>query len=223
MFEVDKIFQDNLKKVHIPRNFFERFQQFYDFLLTENQKYNITRITECEEYWIKHIYDSLLLAECFPEIAERELKLLDIGCGGGFPSLILAAAFPDLSITAVDSIRKKTEFVKLAAERLNLENLIVMTSRGRELSVQEEFQSNFDIITARAVADCSVIYRETRRMLNEKGSYLLFKTPAKVDDELSAVRARSKGNGFVWDISPVFELPMGMGQRVFVKGQKNPC
>ncbi len=197
-----------------------KFAELYILLCRENSKNNLTRITDENDYWIKHVYDSLLIAEVFPEITRNGAKIADLGCGAGFPSIVLAVAFPDIHITAIDSIGKKTAFVQKVAEEFNLNNLEVITGRGRELSAKESFQGRFDYVTARAVAEVKTIFRESRRMLKNDGKMILFKTPKTVDKELCEIRKLSKKSEFKWELTRRYSLPQEKGERVFAIGFK---
>jgi 16S rRNA (guanine527-N7)-methyltransferase len=200
--------------------FYAKFADLYTLLCSENRKNNLTRITDENDYWIKHIYDSLLVADSFPEITRKGVTIADLGCGAGFPSIVLAAAFPEIHVTAIDSIGKKTAFVQKAAEELQLDNLEVITGRGRELAAKEKFQNRFDYITARAVSELKTIFRESRRMLKPTGKMILFKTPKTVESEICEVRRITEKSGFTWNLSSNYTLPENKGERVFAIGEK---
>lgn len=189
----------------------------FGLLAAANQKDNLTRVADEAGFWTKHVADSLSVAEYFPEVAHAEI--LDVGCGGGFPSLVLAAAFPDAAVTAVDSIAKKTAFVAAAAETLDLINLTTVTARARELNREPEWRERFDIVTARAVADAKTIFRETRAMLKPDGKMVLYKTPSQRDEITAAARESAK-YGFEWVETPVFDLPDNAGQRLFLWAER---
>ncbi len=195
--------------------FCEQCSLLYPFLCEENKKSNLTRILSEKDFWIKHIADSLLLLDYKPEIATPGTSIADLGCGAGFPSLILAMAFPYISVTAIDSIAKKTDFVASAGEFLKLRNLQVITGRGRELAAKPEWADKFDFITARAVSEAKKVFREVRRMLKPTGEILLYKTPEAAEKEICEV---CKSNDFEWNISPIFNLPEDKGCRCFLSG-----
>jgi 16S rRNA (guanine527-N7)-methyltransferase len=158
----------------------------------------------------------MLLVDYKPEIISSETSVADLGCGAGFPSLILAIAFPDISITAIDSIAKKTDFVCRAGEFLGLKNLHVVTGRGRGLAAKSECSESFDFIIARAVSEAKKVFREVRRMLKPGGEIVLYKTPEAAEKELCEVCKSS--TDFEWNISKVFELPQNKGSRCFLTG-----
>lgn len=207
------------KLAYCPKdiNFFcERCSSLYSFLCEENKKNNLTRILSEEDFWIKHVADSLLLLDFRPELAEKGTVIADLGSGAGFPALILATALPKASFVAIDSVSKKTDFIFRAGELLKLKNLHVITARGRELSAMPEWLEKFDFITARAVAEAKKIFREVRRMIKPGGEILLYKTPEVAKKEILEVRKISPS--FKWDTSRIFHLPDKKGSRCFLSG-----
>ncbi|QSH41722.1 16S rRNA (guanine(527)-N(7))-methyltransferase RsmG [Lentisphaerota bacterium ZTH] len=195
--------------------FINRCDNLYELLLAANAKVNLTRIQDKDDFMIKHVADSLAICRYFPEIGTG-LRIVDIGCGAGFPSLILATAFPQLQITAVDSISKKTAFVESAGASLGLSNLKVFTGRSREMNRREEWQERFDILTARAVSDLRTLYREARNMLKSTGRFVFFKTPEQAAAELDNLKKISSRHNISWRVTEVFDLPAAGGKRVFV-------
>ena len=195
--------------------FIERCRAFYAILIEENSHTNLTRITDENEFFIKHIYDSLLILKYKPELITRKgLEIADLGCGAGVPSVILAIALPQANITAIDSIGKKTNFVQKAANKLELSNLKVITGRGRELARKPECNNAFDLLTARAVAELNKLYREVKGMLKPNSSMIFYKTPDAAQSEIASLNnASAKLN---WQISETFLLPENMGERCFV-------
>ena len=199
-----------------PERFARLCGRFFELLTAANARMNLTRITSREEFEIKHVIDSLAAVRCFPELAASPLKIADIGCGAGFPSVILAAAFPQMRVTAIDSTHKKIAFVTETARELGLKNLFPVAGRAVELARQSPFSGAFDVVTARAVATADKICREGRGMLGPGGRFILYKTPGQAD-ELRILRG---DRGMKWSATPEFELPGGAGTRLFLVGEK---
>lgn len=200
--------------------FIRRCKILRDFLTEENKKYNLTRLTSSYEFWIKHIADSLFIVKFFPEIITVDLLIADIGCGAGFPSIVLASAFPNIKVTAVDSSRKKANFVETAGKMLDLRNLSVVTMRAGEMARCNKWTGKFDIITARAVSDSKSLFAEVRNMLKQNGKIILYKTPSQVEKEICEIRKFSAGYGFDWDKTSSFSLPAAAGKRQFLWGYR---
>ncbi len=203
-----------------PEDFISKMTRLYSFLTEINREVNLTRIQSEEDYWIKHVADSLAIARYFPEFSNSELAVADIGCGGGFPSLVLASAFDKLRITAIDSIAKKTVFVESAVRELNLNNLEVVTGRSRELNRKPEYVERFDIVTARAVSDLRTLYKEAKKFIKTDGRFIFYKTPEQAESEIPQVN-RDTGKHFLrWKPTESFSLPCGSGERLFVYSER---
>ncbi|MBE6572979.1 MAG: 16S rRNA (guanine(527)-N(7))-methyltransferase RsmG [Ruminococcaceae bacterium] len=130
----------------------EKFEILYNELVSFNEKVNLTAVTDVEGAISKHFADSLLIEEYIPKNA----KIIDVGCGGGFPTLPLAIVRPDLEITALDSTEKKLKFVSLMAEKLDLK-VTTLSARAEEVGRKEEYRESFDCSVARAVARLNVL------------------------------------------------------------------
>lgn len=141
-------------------------------LVRENEKYNLTAITSFEEIALLHFADSLSICDLLPDGA----SLLDVGAGAGFPSLPLAAARPDLKITALDSTGKKTEWIAAEAGRLGLSNVTAVCGRAEELlEPGSPLRESFDFVTARAVARLGVLCELCSAGVRQGGSFIAMK------------------------------------------------
>ena len=186
-------------------NFIDDCSILKNILFSENRKYNLTSIKEDNDYWNKHIADSLSIVRLFPELRKNSLKLADIGCGAGFPSLVLAIAFKHLKITGIDSIQKKINFVELAAKQLGLNNLDVVWGRARELKIIKRY----DYVIARAVAEPIKIFKESRKLLNKTGKIVIYQTPKTDTPSPDILNKLTQKYSYVWEKSSEFLLPGG--------------
>ena len=204
-------------RVADPERFVRVCGRFFELLASANAEFNLTRITSREDFEVKHVADSLTIVRVFPELAEGEWRIADIGCGAGFPSVVLAAAFPRLAVTAIDSTHKKIAFVAAAARELGLDNLFPVAGRAVELARKPEFSGKFDVVTARAVATAEKLCREGRGMLAPRGRFIFYKTPGQAD-ELAALEPN---RGVRWEKTPEFALPCEAGRRLFLVGTRS--
>ena len=195
-----------------PEVFCRRCEELRLLLEETNKHVNLTRITGKEEFNLKHAADSLVIARFFPEVTSGSHRIADLGCGAGFPSLILALAYPELQITAIDSTQKKLRFVESAAQTLGLNNLRTVHGRIEELNRQQEFRRRFDIVTARAVAESPKLAKAASGFPCKGGRFIFYKTPGQASEELPVL-------GKEWQMTPEFELP-GCGARVMVFSEK---
>ena len=134
----------------------ERMQKFYDLtvrMLTENEKYNLTAITDVDKIILNHYADCVMMAAKL----KKNATIIDVGCGAGFPSLPLAIVRPDLKITAMDSTAKRVNYVAETAAMLGLDNLTAVTMRAEDGGKNPEYREKYDYATARAVAEMRVL------------------------------------------------------------------
>jgi 16S rRNA G527 N7-methylase RsmG len=103
---------------------------------------------------------------------------------------------------------------------MGLENINVITGRGRELARKDEFKNRFDVVLARAVSDAGTVLREVRGMLADESELILYKSPESADTELRGIRASKSVADLEWSVSGIFNLPNEMGKRVFLRGSK---
>ncbi len=213
------------RECHVPdpAGFVAGMEEFYRILIETNRTLNLTRITEHADFEIKHVADSLAIARCFPELAREKVKVADIGCGAGFPSLVLAFAYPNLDLTPIDSTGKKAAFVARTAEALGLANVHVVAGRSCELNHRPEFRHRFDVVTARAVAPAPVLYLDACDFAKRNGRFLLYKTPRQAEEDLPALEIACAKRAVRWSATPVFELPEGAGERLFLYSSPRSC
>ena len=114
-----ELFIESLKELNIyPTELqLRRLEEYYKILIEENNKYNLTNITDKEQVYLKHFYDSLTITKI---IELNNQKLCDIGTGAGFPGLVLKIMFPELEVDLVEATNKRCNFLKLVIDKLGL-------------------------------------------------------------------------------------------------------
>ena len=163
-----------------------QFERYFELLVEWNQKINLTAITEKEEVYLKHFYDSI--APILQGLIEnQEIKLLDIGAGAGFPSLPMKILYPQLDVTIIDSLNKRINFLQLLAEELNLEGVHFYHGRAEDFAQEKKFRAQFDIVTARAVARMQVLSELTIPFLKVGGKLLALKA-SNAPEELTEAK-----------------------------------
>ena len=163
-----------------------QFERYFELLVEWNQKINLTAITEKEEVYLKHFYDSIapILQGL---IKNQEIKLLDIGAGAGFPSLPMKILYPQLDVTIIDSLNKRINFLQLLAEELDLEGVHFYHGRAEDFAQDKHFRAQFDIVTARAVARMQVLSELTIPYLKVGGKLLALKA-SNAPEELTEAK-----------------------------------
>lgn len=157
----------------IPAELDVFFEKLYDIHL--NSPINVTAIKNKEDFMLKHVLDSILLFSKKDLVGET---LADIGSGGGFPGIVLAAWFPEKKITLIESIGKKCAFLESTAKTLGLSNVEVINARAEDVQGR-----TFDIITARGVSKVREMLKFTGHMAAETCTWVFYKGE-HLDEEL---------------------------------------
>lgn len=163
---------------------YEQANQLYyltERMLKVNETMNLTAITDPKAVILRHYVDSLMMMQQIPQGA----RMLDVGCGAGFPTLPLAIFRPDLSITAIDATAKRIRYVAETAALLNLGNVTALAARAEELAHQADYRERFDIVTARAVASLPILTELCLGFVRPSGQMIAMKSQ-QAEDELSA-------------------------------------
>ena len=162
-----------------------------EIVAKKNDVMNLTSITAPSEMALLHIADSLFPADHIP----RGAKLLDLGCGAGFPSLPLAAARPDLSVYPLDATGKKIAFVKETAAELGLKNVFPFAGRAEEEANKSGKREAFDVVISRAVAPLPVLCELALPFVAPGGVMIAMKGDRGGEEALLAEMARKKLGG----------------------------
>lgn len=165
-----------------------QYQQYYERLVAVNEHMNLTAITERDEVYLKHFYDSLTLAWVYPELQTEELHMIDVGAGAGFPSLPLKIAFPQLQITIIDALNKRINFLRDLVKELGVEGVTVEHARAEEFGNKTApAREQYDVATARALARLNVLGELTLPFVKVGGVLLAMKGSA-ADEELAEAK-----------------------------------
>ena len=155
------------------------FEKLTSHMLEVNKSLNLTAIKDEDGVILKHIVDS---SACVPYIG-KDATLCDIGCGGGFPTLVIGILRGDVSILGVDSVTKKVNYVKDTAALLGLDRVNVSNARAEEMGRSQEYRESFDVVTARAVGRLNLICELCLPLVKVGGCFLAMKS-ISTDEEL---------------------------------------
>ena len=166
----------------------KQFERYFELLVEWNEKINLTAITDKDEIYLKHFYDSIapILQGLIPN---ETIKLLDIGAGAGFPSLPMKILYPQLDVTIIDSLNKRINFLQLLAQELNLDGVHFYHGRAEDLAQDKNFRAQYDFVTARAVARMQVLSELTIPYLKVGGKLLALKASNAPEELLEAKNA----------------------------------
>ncbi len=210
-------FIDELKKlnINITELQLNQLDKYYQLLVEWNNKVNLTRIIEEKDVYLKHFYDSITLVKA-AELS-KTITLCDIGTGAGFPGIVIKIVFPTLSITLVDSLLKRINFLNLVIKELKLENIIAIHSRAEDFVKYNK--NKYDLVTCRAVSKLYNLIPYSIPLLKKGGYFIPMK--ANCADEIDeAKNIINKYNAKIESIIE-FKLPFENSNRTLIKICKN--
>jgi 16S rRNA (guanine527-N7)-methyltransferase len=193
----------------------KKFQQLYEEILIGNRQLNLTRITEPNEFWEKHLWDSLAglsgLGIANELEMQQKLSAIDIGTGAGFPGVPMAILFPFWQITLLDSTRKKVSFLSDLTIKLNLKNIKTLIGRAEEIGQDSLHREAYDLAFIRAVGNASVCAEYALPTLKIGGLAILYRGHWSDRDNLSLQAAANKLGG---KIERIIELITPLSQSI---------
>ena len=211
-----ELFIKEIKKLNInlTDNQLQQLEMYYNLLVEENKKYNLTSITNKEDVYLKHFYDSLTITKI---IDLNNESICDIGTGAGFPGLVLKIFFPNLKVTLLDSTKKKCNFLNLVIEKLNLKDIEVINDRAENYS--KKVREKYDIVTSRAVAPLKHLLEYSIPLIKVKGYYIAMKSD--ITEETKNINNYYKLLNINEEKRIVFKLPLENSLRTLIKYKKN--
>jgi len=172
-----------MKKQSIPDEIFaliteeeiNMFQELQIKIKELNNKTNLTRLIDGDDYWVSQVFDSIWPFKAFPNINFDNKKFLDIGSGCGFPGLAYAITYPASEIYLVDSSKKKTDALKILIKEINFRNTIhIINDRIENIAHQSSMRNSFNLATTRAVSNPSTVSEYMLPMLKKEGIGVLY-------------------------------------------------
>lgn len=205
-------FKSELSKlgINLTNDQLVSLEKYANILIDYNKHTNITAITDKESIYLKHFYDSLTLTKIIN--LTKDLSVLDVGSGGGFPGIVIKIAYPNLKLTLLDSNNKKSEFQRYVINKLKLTDINVINERA------ENYFKNgnkYDLVVARAVSNMPVLDELCIPFLKIGGNLVLMKSDASAELENSKSGIKILG-GEITDIQK-FNLPKEDSLRTLIK------
>ena len=210
-------FIEELKKlgIKLSKMQLEQLEEFYNLLIDYNEKVNLTRITEKEDVYLKHFYDSLTLIKAV-DLTE-ELNLCDVGTGAGFPGIVLKICFPQLKITLVETLQKRVRFLYLVKEKLNLRDLFICKERAEIFAKNN--RNKYDVVTSRVMARLNILNEMCIPLVKENGYFIPMK--GSIEGELEEASNSIKELNSSLENIISFNLPVENSNRNLVVIKKN--
>ncbi|MFN6462732.1 MAG: 16S rRNA (guanine(527)-N(7))-methyltransferase RsmG [Nostoc sp. DedVER02] len=187
----------------------EQFQRLYELILEGNRQLNLTRITDPQEFWEKHLWDSLrgILPLLSGNLPPASPTIIDIGTGAGFPGVPVAITVPNCTITLLDSTQKKITFLDNLLSELALTNAKTLVARAEEIGQHPQHRLVYDIALIRAVGAASVCAEYTLPLLKQGGLAIIYRGNW-TDEETTSLQNAVKQLGGVIESIEQFTTPL---------------
>lgn len=196
----------------------KQFETYFRLLVEWNEKINLTAITDKEEVYLKHFYDSIApILQGY--IDNSPLSILDIGAGAGFPSIPMKILYPEIDITIIDSLNKRINFLNILVNELELSGVHFFHGRAEDFGQDRVFRAKFDIVTARAVARMQVLAELTIPFLKVNGRLIALKAAAAEEELISAEKALKTLFSQV-TVNKNYKLPNGDDRNITIVSKK---
>ena len=186
---------------------------YYEMLIDYNSHTNLTRITDEEEVYLKHFYDSLTIVKALD--LNKNISVCDVGTGAGFPGLVLKIIFPNIKLTLVESITKKTIFINEIISYLDIKDVYVINNRVEEFALKN--REKYDLVVCRAVSKLNIISELCIPIVKIGGFFIPMK--GNIEEEIKNLSFLDKLNSKIVNIYE-FNLPIENSKRNLVKIQK---
>lgn len=209
-------FVKNLKEINIDINDeqLKQLELYYELLIEWNEKINLTRITEKEDVYLKHFFDSATINKII-NLNDIE-TFCDLGTGAGFPGIVIKILFPNINITLVDSLNKRIVFLNEVIKQLGLKKINTIHSRIEDFA--RENRDKYDLVTARAVAPLNILLEYALPIVKKDKYFLAMK--ANAEEELKSANNAMKVMNAKLLKKEIFLLPFEKSNRTLLLFQK---
>lgn len=184
------------KGIHLTDNQIQQFNLYYQYLIEWNNRINLTAVTERDQVYLKHFYDSLMPLWMVEDIVTfKNQVLIDVGSGAGFPSIPLLIVEPTLKATILDSLNKRIDFINHLVDALGLSDRVTtIHGRAEEVAQNKSYRGQFNLATARAVAALNVLSEYCLPFVKKGGFFLALKgQKANIEVEEAEVAIKTLG------------------------------
>lgn len=206
-------------QICLNQNQRKQFLDYFDLLVKWNSFMNLTAITEFQDVLKKHFVDSVSLVRAVPELGSRPFSVIDVGTGAGFPGIPLKIVFPDLKVTLLDSLNKRTQFLNEVIHSLKLKDIIAIHGRAEDFAREGQLRESFDLCVSRAVANLSVLSEYCIPFVKKGGYFVSYKSE-HIDEEIKNAEKAVQILGGMCESKIEFELPDSDINRTLIRIKK---
>lgn len=205
------VLENGCKQIEVPLTAenINSFRKYAEMLREKNKVMNLTNITDDEGIAMRHFVDSLTLVSYIRDEqakqGTKELTLIDVGTGAGFPGLPVKISCPELNVTLMDSLDKRLKFLDEVITALGLADCSTVHSRAEDAGRNKKHREKYDIVTARAVARLSVLAEYCLPLVKVGGVFLAMKAHSE-EEEKEAAKAIALLGGTI-EKTDTFKLP----------------
>lgn len=173
--------------IELTENQIEQFITYYEMLVEWNEFMNLTAITEYDEVMKKHFIDSISLIKAYD--VSKEVTVIDVGTGAGFPGLALKIAYPNLKVTLLDSLNKRIQFLNAVIEKLGLKDVETVHGRAEDFAKPDKLREKYDLCVSRAVANLSTLSEYCLPFVKVGGKFISYKSEKIIEEMVAAKNA----------------------------------
>lgn len=188
------------------------FQRLYELIIEGNRQLNLTRITNPEDFWEKHLWDSLRGIKFLISAEKEEIKIIDLGTGAGFPGIPVAICVENCTVNLVDSTKKKINFINNILPILNLDRVIATTCRAEEIGRDRQHRETYDIALIRAVSSATACVEYALPLLKQGGLAVIYRGSWTQSETINLEIAVQQLGGAIESIEK-FNTPLSNGDR----------
>ena len=192
----------------VTKDNINKLEKYADLLKEWNEKINLTAITEKNQVYLKHFYDSLTINKVID--LNKVDSLCDLGTGAGFPGIVLKIFFPNLKLILVDALNKRIKFLEIVIKELSLDNVTLVHARAEEYGKNN--RECFDVVTARALSSFPILLEYSASLLKKGGHLIAMRGLNDSKDGDNAIKILNlKINNII-----EFELPFEKSKRTLI-------
>ncbi|MBE0451151.1 MAG: 16S rRNA (guanine(527)-N(7))-methyltransferase RsmG [Clostridia bacterium] len=195
-----------------------KFNRYFDLLISENEKYNLTGIVDYDEVCVKHFLDSVLIEKLGFDLQDK--KVIDIGTGAGFPAIPIKIMNPSVHMTCLDALNKRIGFIQMVNNELAIDHMELVHGRAEDYGQNPFYREKYDFAVSRAVAELRLLLEYVMPFVKVNGYFIAYKSlksKSELDDAENALKLL---NSELIEIKQ-FQLPERYGERDMLIIRKN--